>query len=106
MNEQDVLDKKTMDVVAQIYYVMETRGMTQKDLADAVGWKETYLSQILTGFRKNLTLKTIAKFEVALGVELLVAPVKYRKELRRDVKALRLFLAAIPQSIKRKLNLP
>lgn len=46
------------------------RGWTQRQLAEALGKKESYVSRALAG-GVNFTLRTIAQFEIALGVSLI-----------------------------------
>jgi transcriptional regulator with XRE-family HTH domain len=45
-------------------------GMTQRELAEKLGKKESYISRILSG-EANPTLKTIAEVEVALGEDVI-----------------------------------
>ena len=47
-----------------------TPGMTQKQLAVLMGVSPQYISKILKG-QENLTLETISKMEIALGINLL-----------------------------------
>jgi len=45
---------------------LKSTGMTQRELADKMGKKESYISRVLSG-DANPTLKTIAQLEDALG---------------------------------------
>ena len=69
--------KKRMDLTVaianRIYQILETKGMSQKDLAQKVGKTETEVSRWLSGMH-NLTIGTIAKISIALGEEILVIP--------------------------------
>jgi len=47
-----------------------TPGMTQKQLAELIGVSPQFISKILKG-QENLTLETISKLEIALGINLL-----------------------------------
>ena len=71
--------KKRMDLTVaianRIYQILETKGMSQKDLAQKLGKTETEVSRWLSGMH-NLTIGTIAKISIALGEELLVIPFK------------------------------
>ena len=58
------------EVSGRIAAALDARGWTQRQLADALGKRESYVSRVLAG-GVNLTLKTIAQFEVALGVSLI-----------------------------------
>ncbi|NTU74024.1 helix-turn-helix transcriptional regulator [Candidatus Roizmanbacteria bacterium] len=49
---------------------LKASGMTQRDLADRLGKKESYISRVLSG-DANPTLKTISEFEVALGEDVI-----------------------------------
>ncbi len=64
---------KMLDVADRIHALIEARGMTQKDLAKALGKSESEISRWLTG-RHNLELKTITRIEEVLGEDILVVP--------------------------------
>lgn len=49
---------------------MAQKGITQKQLAEAMGCTQQYVSQILKG-NLNLTLETISKLEKALGFDII-----------------------------------
>ena len=51
--------------------VLANKGMSQRGLADQLGCSQAYVSQLLSG-EANMTVKTLAKIESALGVELLL----------------------------------
>ena len=55
-----------MDMVIALYKARKDAGLTQKQLADILGIKQTYVAQIEKG-KKNITLATIAKFAFACG---------------------------------------
>lgn len=65
--------RKYTDIIDRIYDLMEEKGIFQKDLADRLGEQEAEVSQWLKG-ECNLTLRTIAKLEVALGEEIITVP--------------------------------
>lgn len=50
--------------------VMAQKGITQKQLAEAMGCTQQYVSLILKG-NLNLTLETISKLEKALGLDII-----------------------------------
>lgn len=62
-----------LDLSVLIYHAMKEQGITQKELAERMGVSPARMSQLLN-LQPNLTLKTIAKFELALGVRLLETP--------------------------------
>ena len=49
---------------------MEELGLTQKSLAEKMGCSQQYVSKILKG-KENLSIETLCKIEVALGLSLL-----------------------------------
>ena len=49
--------------------LLESTGMTQRELAEKLGKKESSVSRMLAGW-SNPTLKTIVEFEVALGKDI------------------------------------
>jgi len=55
-----------VEIANRIYMLMEERGMTQRDLARALGKTETEVSRWLSGTH-NLTIATIAKLAVVFG---------------------------------------
>lgn len=54
-----------LQVISEVWGVMEERGISQKDLANLVEKKPAFVSRVLSG-PHNLTLQTIAEFLVAL----------------------------------------
>ena len=72
-NLADAISDKVRDDVDFAILVrdwLEIKGWTQKELAQKLGMKPSQLSLIVSG-NTNLTLKTIRRFERALGVKLL-----------------------------------
>ncbi|PIQ62120.1 MAG: hypothetical protein COV99_07255 [Bacteroidetes bacterium CG12_big_fil_rev_8_21_14_0_65_60_17] len=62
--------KYRVELVHRMNEVLEERNLSQKEVAMRAGWKEAYLSRVLGG-EQNLTLKTIARFEEAVGEDVL-----------------------------------
>lgn len=62
--------KKSVDhsfaIVDRIEKVMTQKGITQRELAERLGKRESEISRWMRGMH-NFTVKTIAKLEVALG---------------------------------------
>lgn len=56
-------------IVDKIAEILQLRGMTQKDLANLLGKKESEISKWMTGTH-NFTLRSIAKIENALKVSI------------------------------------
>lgn len=73
--ENKIFIKKNLDITEQILAILDKKGMTRRDLAKALGKSEPEVSRMLSGLH-NLTLKTIAKLEVALGEEVIMTPLK------------------------------
>ncbi len=71
------------DVAARILDLMEEQQLTQESLATRMGKHKSYVNRVLSG-GVNLTLKTIAEFEEALGAPIIeVVPVKREVPARR-----------------------
>lgn len=56
-------------IVDRISEILQLKGMTQKDLADLLGKKESEISKWMTGTH-NFTIRSIAKIERALNVSI------------------------------------
>lgn len=57
-------------IANRIYGILEEKGMTQKEFAKRIGKTETEVCRWLSGTH-NLTLATISKISVALGVNII-----------------------------------
>lgn len=66
---------KSLEIAHYVYELMAQKGLRQKDLADRMGKTEAEISKILGGMQ-NLTLRTIAKLEAALGSTIVCTPPK------------------------------
>ena len=62
--------KKTQHIALKILLELKEKGLTQSDLAFTLNVKPQYVNRIIKGL-ENLTLETICKIEVALGIELI-----------------------------------
>lgn len=58
--------KYQVDAVSRMVDLLNEKGLSQKEVAVKAGWTQSYLSRVLSG-RQNLTLKTVARFEAAVG---------------------------------------
>jgi transcriptional regulator with XRE-family HTH domain len=78
--------EKNFDISEQVTHLLERKGMSQKDLAQAIGKAESEISRWLCGTH-NLTLRSIAKMEAALGEDIITTPLKQEsaKEVIRYV---------------------
>lgn len=57
----------SFDIADRIHEILETRGISQKELAEMLGKKESQVSKWMTGTH-NFTIKTLALLEARLGV--------------------------------------
>jgi len=61
------------EFAVRLHDLMERAGMSQRQLAEKLGKKESYVSRVLSG-SANPTLKTMVEFEVALGQDIFSIP--------------------------------
>jgi transcriptional regulator with XRE-family HTH domain len=71
--ETRIFTRKLAYIVMRVEQLMAAKGWTQKDLAQAMGKQESEISKWLNT-PHNLTLKSIAKLEAALGEEIVIIP--------------------------------
>lgn len=68
----DAVEAKTLEhlreIRAQINQLINEQGIRKSDLAERMGISKSHLSNILNS-QTNLTLETLARFELALGVD-------------------------------------
>ncbi|MBI1183593.1 helix-turn-helix domain-containing protein [bacterium] len=62
-----------MDILDRFQFLMESKGLNQKELAEKMGKREPEISKWLNGVQ-NFTLKTLCKLEIALGDEIISIP--------------------------------
>ena len=60
----------SVSIANRVYEILEEKGMSQKDLAHALGKTETEVSRWLSGTH-NLTVATISKISIALGQDII-----------------------------------
>ena len=60
-----------MDLVIALYNARHEAGLTQQQVADRLGIKQTYIAQIERG-RKNITFSTLRKYAAACGKKVAV----------------------------------
>ena len=58
--------KGVMSFGTQLRLARKRKGLTQKELAEKIGTKQTYIAQLERG-RRNITLATIEKYARACG---------------------------------------
>lgn len=69
-------------ITEQIIVEMRSKGWKNKDLAQALGKKESEISKWLTGAH-NLTTNTLAKISVVLGKDIIITPMQAEKQYER-----------------------
>ncbi|MGD1847491.1 MAG: multiprotein-bridging factor 1 family protein [Salibacteraceae bacterium] len=69
--EQERQVSLSLDIVLKIEAILDRRGMSRKELAAAMGKRESEISKWMSGVH-NFTLLTLAKLEVVLGEPLLL----------------------------------
>lgn len=87
--EEKAFTKLYYDFVIRVYDLMDQRGWSQKDLAEALGKSPSEVNKWIKGGH-NLTFKTIAKLEVAFGEALFEFPIhrqnKHQSLIKGEVK--------------------
>jgi len=91
-NHSKIFVKKSFSIIEYIVFLLEQKNMTVIDLAEKINVSEEEIRKILSpGY--NMTFKTIAKIEDALGESIIViptpnetAPIEKEKQLQTQVK--------------------
>ena len=66
-NAADIEEQQSrMDLVIALHQARRAAGLSQKQLAERIGTKQTYVAQIEKG-RKNITFSTLTKYARACG---------------------------------------
>ena len=65
----DLAIDHALDVSASVYRRLKELGMTQNDLAEKLGVDKSWVSRIMHGY-PGMSLKTLAKLELALDMDL------------------------------------
>jgi transcriptional regulator with XRE-family HTH domain len=82
--EVRIFVRQYTDIVVRINELMNSKGMTQKDLADKMNKKPSEINKWLKG-NHNLTLKTIAKLEAELGDSIIYTVSSKKRKLHAEV---------------------
>ena len=64
---------KSAKIALRVLRTLRAKGMSQKDLADKLGISAQQVNKLVKG-QENLTLETISRLEVVLGIELSTVP--------------------------------
>jgi transcriptional regulator with XRE-family HTH domain len=84
-----------------IYFALQKQGKNQKDLAEALGKKESEISKWLSGTH-NFTLKTISKIEQVLGEKLIYTSIEFNNKVNTATKSI--YLLQANQMIKADIS--
>ncbi|MEM0999364.1 MAG: helix-turn-helix transcriptional regulator [Bacteroidota bacterium] len=71
--------RKTVDLADRIAIILKRKGMTQNDLAKALGKADSEISKWLGG-QHNFTIRTLTAIEAVLGENILVVPEGKRQD--------------------------
>lgn len=90
-----IFAERSFDLIDRVYFLLEQKGWTQRDLADKMGKRESEISKLLSGVH-NITLKTLAKLEAAFGEPVIriegqsksEKPLTIKEKIVEEVKAL------------------
>ncbi|GAA0543666.1 helix-turn-helix domain-containing protein [Chitinophaga japonensis] len=77
---QDVRERVSLnfDIIDQISAILQRKGMTQRDLANLMGKRESEISKWMRGTH-NFTLSTISAIQKALGEKIIDTPLNFSK---------------------------
>lgn len=81
--ESKIFVDKSLEIADFIFWIMEQKGMKQKDLAEKMGKSEAEVSKLLAGMH-NYTLRSISKIESALGATVICTPRTVRVSFPTD----------------------
>ena len=71
-NAADIEEQQArMDLVIALYNARKEAGLTQKELAERLGTKQTYIAALERG-KKNITFSTLARYARACGKKVAV----------------------------------
>lgn len=80
--ETEVFVRMYVQILKRVNYILEEKGYKQKDLAEQLGKKESEISKWLSG-EHNLTLKSLAKLQTALGEDIITVVSTPPVEIKR-----------------------
>jgi transcriptional regulator with XRE-family HTH domain len=86
--ETQIFVDKYEEISMRIYELLESKNMSQKDLADLLGKRPSEVSKWLNEGH-NITLKTIAKIEAALGEDIINIPLNQSFSFADDTSDIR-----------------
>jgi transcriptional regulator with XRE-family HTH domain len=84
--EVRIFVRQYTDIVVRINHLMQTKGYTQKFLAQKMNKKPSEINKWLKG-NHNLTLKTLAKLEAELGEPIIFTSLDQLRKSHRKQRA-------------------
>ncbi|MBI5529604.1 MAG: helix-turn-helix transcriptional regulator [Deltaproteobacteria bacterium] len=75
--EYDALEPE-FEVISSLIRMRIQRGMSQKELADAIGTKQPAIARIEGGYLKGISLSTLVRIAGALQAKLVLVPAEGR----------------------------
>ncbi|MDN3654046.1 helix-turn-helix transcriptional regulator [Ferruginibacter paludis] len=79
--ESKIFVDKSLEIANYLVYLLQEKGLKQKELADRLGKSEAEVSKWLAGMH-NFTLRSLSKLEAALGATIICTP----KHLQKSVQ--------------------
>ncbi len=103
--ETELVLKKRVRIMDRIGQLMNRFKISQKELAERVGVSESFISRMLRSDR-DMTLRTIARLEIALGDAILVTPTEYERHLMDQPKRLERLLEKSKEHREGRMRTP
>lgn len=97
--EIDLFVRDSFDIVDRVHQILTSQGKEQKDLARALGKKESEISKWMTGTH-NFTIKTLAKISAVLGEPVIKVTSNDKKETGDIVRALKEDYSTVEEETK------
>lgn len=87
LDADTMANEYAMDISATVYERMKQLGLKKKDLAERIGVSSAWVSKIIKG-EQNVTLKTLARLEDALDIDMTYSLRHPKKSIDADYKLL------------------
>jgi transcriptional regulator with XRE-family HTH domain len=95
--------KLSREIALQVLMELDKQKLSQKDLAGKMKVSPQQINKILTG-KENLTLKTIAKLEKALQIQIIVKSATKESEEQKPLNRTKIFTSVFHTSINHPNN--
>ena len=86
MRENEAWLEKSGSIAIKVLMAIDAQGTSQKELAEKMGVSAQYVNKIVKG-NENLSLETISKLEVALGIQLIEIVGYGQSIVYKDIKS-------------------